>query len=113
MSTLLSELRDAEIVIDVEAKTTGFGRPSQLLSLNPASGRCAGVLLGLGEIRIVICDLTHAVLSDVWLPIHRDYTPEEAADKIRDTLTAQLCVARPCDPRPAGCRPRDLGAAQL
>lgn len=89
VSTLLSELRDAEIVIDVEAKSTGFGRPSQLLSLNPASGRCAGVLLGLGEIRIVICDLTHAVLSDVWLPIHRDYTPEEAADQIRDTLTTQ------------------------
>jgi predicted NBD/HSP70 family sugar kinase len=73
-------------------KSTGFGRPSQLLSLNPASGRCAGVLLGLGEIRIVICDLTHAVLSDVWLPIHRDYTPEEAADQIRDTLTRQ-CAA--------------------
>jgi predicted NBD/HSP70 family sugar kinase len=89
ISTLLSELRDAEIVIDVEAKTSGFGRPSQLLSLNPASGRCAGVLLGLGEIRIVICDLTHAVLSDIWLPIHRDYTPEEAADQIRDTLTTQ------------------------
>jgi predicted NBD/HSP70 family sugar kinase len=92
VSTLLSELRDAEIVIDVEVKSTGFGRPSQLLSLNPASGRCAGVLLGLGEIRIVICDLTHAVLSDVWLPIHRDYTPEEAADQIRDTLTRQ-CAA--------------------
>jgi predicted NBD/HSP70 family sugar kinase len=89
VSTILSELKDAGIVIDVEAKTNGFGRPSQLLSLNPASGRCAGVLLGLGEIRIVICDLTHAVLSDVWIPIRRDYTPEEAADQVKDSLTEQ------------------------
>jgi predicted NBD/HSP70 family sugar kinase len=89
VSTILSELKDADIVIDVEAKTNGFGRPSQLLSLNPVSGRCAGVLLGLGEIRIVICDLTHAVLSDVWLPIRRDYTPEDAAEQIRDNLTVQ------------------------
>lgn len=89
VSTVVSELRDADIVIDVEVKANGFGRPSQLLSLNPASGRCAGVLLGLGEIRIVICDLTHAVLSDVWIPIRRDYTPEEAADQVKASLTAQ------------------------
>lgn len=89
VSTVVSELRDADIVIDVEVKANGFGRPSQLLSLNPASGRCAGVLLGLGEIRIVICDLTHAVLSDVWIAIRRDYTPEEAADQVRDSLTVQ------------------------
>lgn len=89
VSTILSELREAGIILDVDAKTNGFGRPSQLLSLDPALGRCAGVLLGLGEIRIVICDLTHAVLSDVWIPIRRDYTPEEAADQVRDTLTTQ------------------------
>lgn len=89
VSTLLTELREAGVVIDVETKSTGFGRPSQLLSLNPASGRCAGVLLGLGEIRICICDLTHAVLSDVWLPIHLDYTPAEAAESVRKSLAAQ------------------------
>ncbi|QFY63244.1 ROK family transcriptional regulator (plasmid) [Rhizobium grahamii] len=89
VSTALTELRDAGIVIDVDAKASGFGRPSQLLSLSPGSGRCAGVLLGLGEIRIVICDMTHAVLSDVWIPIRRDYTPEEAADQVRDSLTSQ------------------------
>lgn len=89
VSTVLSELKDDDIVIDVEAKTSGFGRPSQLLSLNPLAGRCAGVLLGLGEIRIVICDMTHNVLSDVWIPIRRDYTPEEAADRIKESLTAQ------------------------
>jgi predicted NBD/HSP70 family sugar kinase len=92
VSTLLTELRDAGVVIDIETKSNGFGRPSQLLSLNPASGRCAGVLLGLGEIRICICDLTHAVLSDVWLPIDLEYTPAEAAARVRESLAAQCAT---------------------
>lgn len=92
VSTLLSELKDSGIVLDLDTRSGGFGRPSQLLSLNPGTGRCAGVLLGLGEIRIVICDLAHTVLSDVWFEMRRDYTPEAAAGQIRDNLTHQ-CAA--------------------
>lgn len=92
VSTLLSELKDNGVVLDLDTKSNGFGRPSQLLSLNPATGRCAGVLLGLGEIRIVICDLAHTVLSDVWFEMRRDYTPEEAAEQIRDNLTRQCAL---------------------
>ena len=92
VSTLLTELKERGIVLDVDTKSSGFGRPSQLLSLNPATGRCAGVLLGLGEIRIAICDLAHTVLSDVWFEIDRDYTPEEAALRVRRSLDEQ-CAA--------------------
>ncbi|TCR67924.1 ROK family protein [Rhizobium sp. BK376] len=89
VSTILGDLREARIVIDVDGRTNGFGRPSQLLSLNPDMGRCAGVLLGLGEIRIVICDMTHTVLSDVQIHLSRDYTPQDAADTVRRSLDAQ------------------------
>lgn len=89
VSTLLSELKDSGIVLELETKSSGFGRPSQLLSLNPENGRCAGVLLGLGEIRIVICDLAHSVLSDVWFEMRRDYTPEEAALQIKGNLNRE------------------------
>lgn len=89
VSTLLTELKERGIVLDSETRRSGFGRPSQLLSLNPSTGRCAGVLLGLGEIRIVICDLAHTVLSDVWFEIRRDYTPDEAALRIRSSLDQQ------------------------
>lgn len=92
VSTLLTELKERGIVLDSDTKSSGFGRPSQLLSLNPSTGRCAGVLLGLGEIRIVICDLAHTVLSDVWFKIRRDYTPEEAAVCVRTSLDQQ-CAA--------------------
>jgi predicted NBD/HSP70 family sugar kinase len=92
VSTLLSELKDSGIVLDLDTKSSGFGRPSQLLSLNPENGRCAGVLLGLGEIRIVICDLAHSVVSDVWFEMPRDYTPEDAAKQIKSNL-ARECTS--------------------
>ncbi|WFS03058.1 ROK family transcriptional regulator [Rhizobium tumorigenes] len=92
VSTLLSELKDRGVVLDLDTKSNGFGRPSQLLSLNPETGRCAGVLLGLGEIRIVICDLAHSVLSDVWFEMPRDYAPEAAAKQIEANL-ARECAS--------------------
>jgi predicted NBD/HSP70 family sugar kinase len=92
VSTLLTELKERGIVLDTDTKSNGFGRPSQLLSLNPATGRCAGVLLGLGEIRIAICDLAHTVLSDVWFEMPHDYTPQDAANRVRQSLDAQ-CIA--------------------
>lgn len=92
VSTLLTELKDSGVVLDVDTKSNGFGRPSQLLSLNPVAGRCAGVLLGLGEIRIAICDLAHTVLSDVWFAMRNDYTPEEAAECVRDSLEKQCAT---------------------
>jgi len=92
VSTLLSELKDSGIVLDLSTKSNGFGRPSQLLSLNPETGRCAGVLLGLGEIRIVICDLAHSVLSDVWFEMPRDYAPEAAAQQIKANLARECAL---------------------
>jgi predicted NBD/HSP70 family sugar kinase len=86
VSTLLTELKDHGVVLDVDTKSNGFGRPSQLLSLNPVAGRCAGVLLGLGEIRIAICDLAHTVLSDVWFAMSEDYSPNDAARCVRASL---------------------------
>jgi predicted NBD/HSP70 family sugar kinase len=92
VSTLLSELKDCGIVLELDTKSNGFGRPSQLLSLNPETGRCAGVLLGLGEIRIVVCDLAHTVLSDLWFETPRDYTAEDAAIQIKAKL-AEACAS--------------------
>lgn len=92
VSTLLTELKDSGVVLDVDTKSNGFGRPSQLLSLNPAAGRCAGVLLGLGEIRIAICDLAHTVLSDIWFAMDTDYTPDDAARCVRASLEEQCAL---------------------
>ncbi|MAM12047.1 MAG: hypothetical protein CML23_16645 [Rhizobiaceae bacterium] len=96
VSTLLNDLRERGIVIDGETRSAGFGRPTQMLSLNPIQGYCAGVLLGLGEIRIIMCDLAHNVLSDAWFELPRDYSPDDAAQCVRrqlDVECAKLNIA--------------------
>ncbi len=86
ISTILGDLRDGRIVLDVDRRQTGMGRPTQLHLLNPAVGTCAGVLLGLGEIRVSLCDVSHQVLTDERVVIHQDYTPEDAAEVVSTVL---------------------------
>jgi predicted NBD/HSP70 family sugar kinase len=86
VSTILTELRRSSLVIEVETRSLGIGRPALAHSLNPEAGTCAGVLLGLGEIRIILADVAHNVISDVSLPMERDYAPERATRMIKHTL---------------------------
>ncbi len=92
MSTLLADLRAEGLVVDSETVTGGMGRPSRAVRLAPESGLCAGVLLGLTEIRLALCDVSHAVLSEVSVAMTRDYSPQEAAMAVRESLDHQ-CAA--------------------
>ncbi len=83
VSTVLTDLKDRGIVLEGETRSAGFGRPTQLLSLNPTQGFCAGILFGLGEVRVAICDLAHTVVSDFWFEMPQDYTPSDAAVRVR------------------------------
>lgn len=93
ISTVLSDLRATGLIVDGEMIANGLGRPSQSVSLAPRSGCCAGVLLGFEEVRVAICDVAHAILSETSVPVHRDYTPEEAAFSIRQSLEQQCTNA--------------------
>jgi predicted NBD/HSP70 family sugar kinase len=86
VSTILTDLRRSSLVIEVETRSLGIGRPALAHSLNPEAGTCAGVLLGLGEIRIILADVAHNVISDVSIPMERDYAPERATRVIKHTL---------------------------
>lgn len=89
VSTALTDLKDRGFVLEGETRSAGFGRPTQIVSLNPTKGYCAGVLFGLGEIRIAVCDLAHTVISDVWFEMPRDYTPGDAVLRVRPHLEAE------------------------
>ena len=91
VSTVLGEMRIAGIVLDVATRQAGMGRPTLLHALNPVTGTCAGILLGLEEIRISLCDVAHRVLTDETVPVARDYAPQDAAAILRDTL-ARHCA---------------------
>lgn len=92
VSTILAELRETQVVLDVDRRQSGMGRPTQLHMLNPSIGISAGVLLGLGEIRVSLCDVSHQVLTDERVVIHEDYTPQEAADTVALTLRAHAAA---------------------
>lgn len=88
VSTLLSDLRKSNVVLDVERRQNGMGRPTQMHSLNPNIGTAAGVLLGLGEIRVSLCDVSHQVLTDERIDIDEDYSPVRAAEAVAAILHA-------------------------
>lgn len=92
VSTILADLRETRVVLDLERRQGGMGRPTQLHMLNPEIGTCAGVLLGLGEIRVSLCDVSHKVLTDERVVIDEAYTPDEAAETVAATLQAH-CAA--------------------
>jgi predicted NBD/HSP70 family sugar kinase len=58
----------------------GSGRPAAALTLNPNSGTCIGVQLGLTSIRAVLADVSHTVLASRVAPLDWDYSPEQALD---------------------------------
>lgn len=92
VSTVLGELRAAKVVLDIDTRQAGMGRPTLLHALNPGLGVCAGVLLGLDEIRLSLCDVTHAVLTDESVAVRRDYPPEEAV-RVVQTALERHCAA--------------------
>jgi predicted NBD/HSP70 family sugar kinase len=84
VSRAVSELQRAGVVVDAGRTVTpaggGSGRPATALTLNPKSGTCIGVQLGLTSIRAVLADVSHTVLSSRVAPLDWDYSPEQALD---------------------------------
>lgn len=93
VSSVLTELRDAGVVLDVERRQSGLGRPTLMHALNPAIGVCAGVLLGLGEIRVTMCDAARRVLSDDHITLSEAYSPDDAVGIVAGILERH-CAAR-------------------
>jgi predicted NBD/HSP70 family sugar kinase len=86
VSTILADLKRSSLVVEVETRSPGVGRPAIAHSLNPEAGTCLGVLLGRNEARIVLADVAHNVIADVAIPLERDYRPEKATRVIKQTI---------------------------
>lgn len=90
VSTALSELRRSGLVIESESSETGreasVGRPATLLTLNPEAGTCVGLLIGFDHIQVIVADVSHAVLFDESIQVEVDYSPEYAAELVRELV---------------------------
>ena len=89
ISTALSELRSAKIVLEVaqSMEVRGVGRPTSVFSLNPKAGTCIGLHVGLSSLRLILADVSHAVLHHDEIELGLDYTPPAAMRKARTAIT--------------------------
>lgn len=78
VSTILADLKRSSLVVEVETRSPGIGRPALAHSLNPEAGTCLGVHLGRNGIRVVLADVAHSVLADIAVPLESNYRPEKA-----------------------------------
>ena len=85
VSTSLSELRRSKIVVEVAqmVRSQGAGRPTSVFTLNPRVGTCVGVHLGLTGIRVIVADVSHAILYRADVELGADYEPAGAVAAAR------------------------------
>jgi len=82
VSTALNELRRTGMVVDgvVEnSRTSGVGRPSTTVSLNPEAGTCVGMLIGRDFMQLIVADVSHAVLGERTVELDPDFSAADAA----------------------------------
>ncbi len=120
VSSLVSELLEAGIVVETEDRGTpykgGSGRPPLLVALALRPGGVAGVDIGHGHVRVAVSDRSARVLAEVETLTDADphgaATLDIAADLVRraageagvpaeELLTVGLCVPAPVNRRSA------------
>ncbi|MEU0687019.1 ROK family transcriptional regulator [Streptomyces uncialis] len=67
LSDIIGSLIERSLVVTAPSPVPaqglrGRGRPVDLLRLNPATGRCAGVDLGRGRVRVVVTNAAHEII---------------------------------------------------
>jgi len=82
VSTALVGLRRSGIIVEMQNGDAGksVGRPAVTLALNSEAGTCVGIHVGLEDIRVIVADVSHSVISEKKENLERDYTPARAAE---------------------------------
>jgi predicted NBD/HSP70 family sugar kinase len=85
VSTSLAELRRSKVVVEVAQtmRPQGAGRPTSVFTLNPRVGTCVGLHLGLTSIRVIVADVSHAILHTADIELGADYEPARAVSAAR------------------------------
>lgn len=86
VSTILGDLKRSRLVIEVDTRNSGPGRPAMAYSLNPEAGTCVGALLREEGVRVIVADVAHNVVADIMMPLERDYPPTKAVRVIKHVI---------------------------
>ena len=99
VSTLVSELEDAGLVVDRdevpgEDPTLRGGRPPRLIALGRAAGVAVGIDFGKQHLAVVACDRSHQVLAETSQPMPDGYDARRGMDEATAVLGEVLDRAR-------------------
>jgi glucokinase-like ROK family protein len=102
VSTLVTELLDAGIVVDHpgerdDHRPTRGGRPPSLLALDRSVGVAIGIDFGKRHLAVAVSDLSHEILAERWREMRDDYdarTGMAAAVKLVDQTLQHAGVGR-------------------
>lgn len=85
ISMALAELRRAKVIVEATPVDgeRGVGRPAAAFALNPQAGTCVGLHLSDDEIRVMVADVSHSVISEHNISLGRDYPPALAAERVK------------------------------
>ena len=83
VSKAVGLLLDARMVVELDTRPRGRGRPESHLAVNPQIASAIGLDFGLRHVRAAIVDAAHAILATAEVRLGIDYTLGEA---IRSSL---------------------------
>ena len=90
VSISLAELRKSGLVVEGDhpavGKSARLGRPATVLTLNPQAGTCVGIMVGLAEIRMIVADVSHAIIHSTTVELEPDFSAERAAEVTRQLI---------------------------
>ncbi len=86
VSSLVSELIDQQLVIEIGLESVGIGRPSIQLTLNPKAGFVVSAEIGVDFISILATDFAPHVIKQV----NKTITPDQGQQEIIDQFLVWL-----------------------
>lgn len=89
VARVVEQLRQNGLVVETVRhgeSASKRGRPGTILTLNPATGTCVGLLLGPTFIDLTIADVSHAVLLERTIEIEQDYSVEKGLAAVVDLV---------------------------
>jgi predicted NBD/HSP70 family sugar kinase len=101
VSSLVGDLKGAGLLVERAAEDDGHdqgvGRPPVLLSFDRSAGAVVGIDFGHSHIGVVVGDLSHTVLAELWRDVDVDSSAShglEIATELVDSALEQAAVER-------------------
>jgi predicted NBD/HSP70 family sugar kinase len=97
VSSLVGDLKGAGLLVeradDGEGHDQSVGRPPVLLSFDRSAGAVVGIDFGHSHIGVVVGDLSHTVLAELWQDVDVDSSASHGLDIATDLVESALDTA--------------------